>query len=94
MFKYYGTEHNKRRHELMVAASGINGLAWDGDEFDQDEDAKLDFDKGVQVVLDHMSYPYILGSKIDYVENLMGSKFTVENPNASSTCGCGASFSI
>ena len=37
MFKYYGTEHNKRRHELMVAASGINGLAWDGDEFDQDE---------------------------------------------------------
>ena len=64
------------------------------DEFDQDEDAKLNFDKGVQVVLDHMSYPYILGSKIDYVENLMGSKFTVENPNASSTCGCGASFSI
>ena len=37
MFKYYGTEHNKRRHELMVAASGINGLAWEGDEFDQDE---------------------------------------------------------
>ena len=49
--------------------------------FDQDEDAKLDFGQGVQVVLDHMSYPYILGSKIDYVENLMGSKFTVENPN-------------
>ena len=64
------------------------------DEFDQDEDAKLDFGEGVQVVLDQMSYPYILGSKIDYVENLMGSKFTVENPNASSTCGCGASFSI
>ena len=31
---YYGTEHNKKRHELMVAASGINGVAWDGDEFD------------------------------------------------------------
>ena len=37
MFKYYGTEHNKRRHGLMVAASGINGLNQDGDEFDQDE---------------------------------------------------------
>ena len=64
------------------------------DEFDQEEDAKLEFGKGVSVVLDHMSYPYIFGSKIDYIENLMGSKFTVENPNASSTCGCGASFSI
>ncbi len=37
MFKYYGTEHNKRRHELMVAASGVNGLAWDGNEFDDSE---------------------------------------------------------
>ena len=64
------------------------------DDFDKDEDAVLDFGDGVSVVLDHMSYPYIMGSKIDYIENLMGSKFTVENPNASSTCGCGASFSI
>ena len=37
MFKLYGTEHNKKRHELMVAASGIDGVAWDGDEFDQDD---------------------------------------------------------
>ncbi|MDA7701401.1 acyl-CoA dehydrogenase family protein [Gammaproteobacteria bacterium] len=37
MFKLYGTEHNKMRHELMVAVSGINGVAWDGDEFDDDE---------------------------------------------------------
>ena len=37
MFKLYGTEHNKKRHELMVAASGINGVAWDGDEFDDDD---------------------------------------------------------
>ena len=37
MFKLYGTEHNKKRHELMVAASGVDGVAWDGDEFDQDD---------------------------------------------------------
>ena len=81
---------------VYVTGGGCSGFLYGFkfDEFDQDEDAKLNFDKGVQVVLDHMSYPYILGSKIDYVENLMGSKFTVENPNASSTCGCGASFSI
>jgi alkylation response protein AidB-like acyl-CoA dehydrogenase len=35
MFKLYGSEHNKRRHELMIAATGINGVAWDGDEFDK-----------------------------------------------------------
>ena len=84
-----------------VDAKDVNKLQLEGlvksgvfDEFDQEEDAKLEFGKGVSVVLDHMSYPYIFGSKIDYIENLMGSKFTVENPNASSTCGCGASFSI
>ena len=37
MFKLYGTEHNKKRHELMIAVTGINGVAWDGDEFDDDE---------------------------------------------------------
>ena len=37
MFKLYGTEHNKKRHELMIAATGINGVAWDGDEFDKEE---------------------------------------------------------
>ena len=52
------------------------------------------FDGGVSIILDQLSYPYLLGSKIDFKEDLMGAKFTVENPNASSTCGCGASFSI
>lgn len=84
------------KFRVYVTGGGCSGFQYGFkfDEFDQEEDAKLEFDKGVSVVLDHMSYPYILGSKIDYIENLMGSKFTVENPNASSTCGCGASFSI
>ncbi|RPG44782.1 MAG: iron-sulfur cluster insertion protein ErpA [Gammaproteobacteria bacterium TMED112] len=87
---------NNKFFRVYVTGGGCSGFQYGFkfDEFDHDEDAKLDFDNGVQVVLDHLSYPYIFGSKIDYVENLMGSKFTVENPNASSTCGCGASFSI
>ena len=64
------------------------------DEYDEDEDTKLDFDQNVTILLDELSYPYILGSKVDYVENLMGAKFVIDNPNAKTTCGCGASFSI
>ncbi len=89
------SEENKF-FRVYVTGGGCSGFQYGFkfDDFDDEEDAKLEFGKGVCVVLDHMSYPYILGSKIDYIENLMGSKFTVENPNASSTCGCGASFSI
>ncbi|MCB2013064.1 MAG: iron-sulfur cluster assembly accessory protein, partial [Geminicoccaceae bacterium] len=49
---------------------------------------------GVAVVVDGMSLMYVLGSTLDYVENLTGSYFRVDNPNASSSCGCGTSFSI
>ena len=89
-------EEPNMKMRLSISGGGCSGFQYGFkfDEFDQEEDAKLEFGKGVSVVLDHMSYPYIFGSKIDYIENLMGSKFTVENPNASSTCGCGASFSI
>jgi iron-sulfur cluster insertion protein len=49
---------------------------------------------GVTVVIDGMSYQYLVGATVDYSESLTGSQFVVENPNASSTCGCGASFSL
>ena len=47
---------------------------------------------GVRLVVDRMSLPYLVGSEIDWVESLMGGGFTVHNPNAVSTCGCGHSF--
>ena len=50
--------------------------------------------EGVSALIDAMSYQYLMGSEIDYVEGLEGSKFVVNNPNATTTCGCGASFSI
>ena len=49
---------------------------------------------GVQLVIDPMSLQYLIGGTIDYTEGLEGSRFVVNNPNASSTCGCGSSFSI
>ena len=81
---------------VYVTGGGCSGFQYGFkfDEFDKEEDSLLDFENGVSIILDQLSYPYLLGSKIDYKEDLMGAKFTVENPNASSTCGCGASFSI
>ncbi|WP_075433750.1 iron-sulfur cluster insertion protein ErpA [Buchnera aphidicola] len=48
----------------------------------------------IEIIIDPISFQYLTGGQIDYIENLEGSKFTVINPNAKSTCGCGLSFSI
>jgi len=48
----------------------------------------------VKMLVDSLSYQYLVGSKVDYIEGLEGSRFIVENPNATTTCGCGSSFSI
>jgi len=50
--------------------------------------------QGVTLVIDQKSYQYLSGSEVDYVDGLEGAMFVVNNPNATSTCGCGASFSI
>jgi iron-sulfur cluster insertion protein len=46
------------------------------------------------MMVDPMSFPYLMGSVVDYKEDLQGSRFVIENPNAKTTCGCGSSFSI
>ena len=48
---------------------------------------------GVSLLIDAMSYQYLVGAEIDYSEGLEGSQFVIRNPNATSTCGCGSSFS-
>src|SRR6056300_1839940 len=77
------------KFRVYVTGGGCSGFQYGFkfDDFDQEEDSMLDFDHGIKVLLDELSYPYILGSKIDYIEDLMGAKFTVSNPNAKSTCG-------
>lgn len=80
---------------VYVTGGGCSGFQY-GFSFDEDveDDDTLVEKDGVVVIVDPMSYPYLVGSRVDYEEGLQGSKFTVQNPNAASTCGCGSSFSI
>ncbi|GHF55999.1 iron-sulfur cluster assembly accessory protein [Deinococcus metalli] len=65
------------------------GMAIDDRELDGDT---IVYDRGVKLLVDHMSLPLLRGSEVDFVENMMGGGFTVHNPNATSSCGCGHSF--
>lgn len=80
---------------VFVTGGGCSGFQY-GFTFDElvaDDDAVITKDD-VTVLVDSMSYAYLVGAQIDYKQNLEGSKFLVENPNADTTCGCGSSFSI
>lgn len=80
---------------VFVTGGGCSGFQY-GFAFDEavaDDDAEISRD-GVSVVVDAMSYPYLVGARLDYEEGLQGSRFTVVNPNATATCGCGSSFSV
>ena len=80
---------------LSVSGGGCSGFQYGFslDEARQDDDVTFERD-GVTVVIDSTSLDLIQGSEIDFVEELVGSSFQVRNPNASSSCGCGNSFSI
>ena len=80
---------------VYVTGGGCSGFQY-GFSFDEtanDDDTFIN-NLGVDLVVDSMSYPYLIGSVVDYQEGLEGSRFTVDNPNATTTCGCGSSFSI
>lgn len=80
---------------VFVTGGGCSGFEY-GFTFDEDveEDDTAIEESGVVLLVDALSYQYLIGSKIDYNENLQGARFVVVNPNASSTCGCGNSFSV
>jgi len=80
---------------VFVTGGGCSGFSY-GFSFDHEvaeDDAAVDHE-GVVVLVDAMSYPYLAGARVDYREDLAGAQFVVENPNATSTCGCGNSFAI
>lgn len=80
---------------VYVTGGGCSGFSYGfnfAEEIDED-DACFNNDD-VTLVVDALSYQYLHGSTVDYVEGLEGSRFTVSNPNATTTCGCGSSFSI
>ena len=78
---------------IFVAGGGCSGLQY-GMTLDeeQDGDTIIPMEGGINVLVDEMSLTYISGSEVDYVDSLMGAGFTVNNPNAVSSCGCGHSF--
>ena len=88
-----GNEALKLR--VFVAGGGCSGFSY-GFTFDDEvagDDAIVERE-GVTLVVDSLSYQYLLGSEIDYVEDLQGAQFVVSNPNAAATCGCGNSFAL
>lgn len=80
---------------VFVTGGGCSGFQY-GFSFDDalNEDDTLVEKQGISVVIDPLSYQYLVGSRLDYEEGLQGARFVISNPNASTTCGCGASFSI
>ena len=79
---------------VFVQGGGCSGLQY-GFEFDedmQDGDTCVE-NQGVQLLVDPMSFQYLTGAEIDYREGLDGAQFVIRNPNATTTCGCGSSFS-
>ena len=80
---------------LSVSGGGCSGFSY-GFSLDADstaDDKVFEF-HGVKLVIDDMSLELLGGSEIDYAEDLLASSFRINNPNASSTCGCGTSFSL
>jgi iron-sulfur cluster insertion protein len=80
---------------VFVSGGGCSGFQY-GFTFDEEvnEDDTAYVKNGVTLLIDPMSYQYLLGAEIDYSEGLEGSQFVIRNPNATSTCGCGSSFSV
>ena len=77
---------------IFVAGGGCSGLQYGMTLDEEQEGDTLIALAGVKVLVDEMSLGYIAGSEVDYVDSLMGAGFTVNNPNAVSSCGCGHSF--
>ena len=88
-------ENPELKLRVYVTGGGCSGFSY-GFTFDEKvNDGDMTIEKqGVTLVVDPMSLQYLVGGEVDYTEGLEGSRFLVTNPNATSTCGCGSSFSI
>lgn len=80
---------------VFVQGGGCSGFQY-GFTFDEEvnEDDTTLVKNGVTLLIDSMSYQYLVGAEIDYKEDINGAQFVIKNPNASTTCGCGSSFSV
>ncbi len=78
---------------VFVAGGGCSGLQYGMALAEEVEEGDHEFEQhGVRVLVDPLSMNYLTGASVDYVEDMMGGGFKIDNPNAVSTCGCGSSF--
>jgi iron-sulfur cluster insertion protein len=91
---------NEGQSEDAVLRVGVQGGGCSGfqygftfDEVANDDDTVMT-KNGVSLLIDAMSYQYLVGAEIDYKEDLQGAQFVIKNPNATTTCGCGSSFTV
>lgn len=80
---------------VFISGGGCSGFQYGFtfDEKTEEGDSSVE-NHGVTLVVDPMSVQYLMGAEIDYKEDLQGAQFVIRNPNASTTCGCGSSFSV
>lgn len=80
---------------VYISGGGCSGFQY-GFSFDeeQSEDDIAVNNDGVTLLVDPLSFQYLMGAEVDYSESLQGAQFVIRNPNASTTCGCGSSFSV
>ena len=80
---------------VYISGGGCSGFQY-GFSFDEEraeDDIAIEND-GVILLVDPLSFQYLMGAEVDYTESLQGAQFVIRNPNATTTCGCGSSFSI
>jgi iron-sulfur cluster insertion protein len=80
---------------VYISGGGCSGFQY-GFSFDEEQaedDIAVEND-GVKLLVDPLSFQYLMGAEVDYSESLQGAQFVIRNPNASTTCGCGSSFSV
>ncbi len=80
---------------VYITGGGCSGFSYGFTFDDEVKEGDTLFTNGdVTMLVDSMSFQYLVGSEVDYKEGLQGSQFVINNPNATSTCGCGSSFSV
>jgi iron-sulfur cluster insertion protein len=88
-------DNNNLKLRVYISGGGCSGFQY-GFTFDEEvneDDTQIE-NGGVTVLIDSMSVQYLNGAEIDYKEDVSGAQFVIRNPNASTTCGCGSSFSV
>ncbi|MGH8263183.1 MAG: iron-sulfur cluster insertion protein ErpA [Steroidobacteraceae bacterium] len=88
-----GEDNPRLKLRVFVQGGGCSGFQYGFtfDEEEQDGDTCVE-NRGVKLLVDPMSFQYLMGAEIDYREDLEGAQFIIRNPNAKTTCGCGSSF--